>query len=74
MDKNNVQITDEGSLFTQAAMNTPAYEQQVDELMARIMADVNQAAQDRSAGKKAGLWYYLRAGQERAGCERRAAF
>lgn len=53
MDKNNVQITDEGSLFTQAAMNTPAYELQVDELMARIMADVNQAAQDRSAGKKA---------------------
>ena len=53
MDKNNVQITDEGSLFTQAAMNTPAYESQVDELMARIMADVNQAAQDRSAGKKA---------------------
>lgn len=53
MDKNNVQITDEGSLFTQAAMNTPAYELQVDELMARIMADVSQAAQDRSAGKKA---------------------
>lgn len=53
MDKNNVQITDEGSLFTQAAMNTPAYELQVDELMARIMADVNQAAQDRSTGKKA---------------------
>jgi len=53
MDKNNVQITEEGSLFTQAAMNTPAYELQVDELMARIMADVNQAAQDRSAGKKA---------------------
>ena len=53
MDKNNIQITDDGSLFTQAAMNTPAYELQVDELMARIMADVNQAAQDRSAGKKA---------------------
>lgn len=53
MDKNNVQITEEGSLFTQAAMNMPAYELQVDELMARIMADVNQAAQDRSAGKKA---------------------
>lgn len=53
MDKNNVQITEEDSLFTQAAMNTPAYELQVDELMARIMADVNQAAQDRSTGKKA---------------------
>lgn len=52
MDKNNVQITDEGSLFTQAAMSAPAYELQVDELMARIMADVNQAAQERSAGKK----------------------
>ena len=34
-----MQITDEGSLFTQAAMNTPAYELQVDELMARIMAE-----------------------------------
>lgn len=53
MDKNNVQITDEGSLFSQEAINTPSYELQVDELMARIMADVNQAAQDRSAGKKA---------------------
>lgn len=52
MDKNNMQITEEDSLFTQAAMNAPAYEAQVDELMARIMADVNQAAQDRSAGKK----------------------
>ena len=52
MDKNNVQITDEDSLFTQAAMNEPAYEAQVEELMAKIMADVNQAAQDRSAGKK----------------------
>ncbi len=52
MDKNNVQIMDEGSMFAQAAMNAPAYELQVDELMARIMADVNQAVQDRSAGKK----------------------
>lgn len=52
MDKNNVQITDEDSLFTQAAMSEPAYEAQVEELMAKIMADVNQAAQDRSAGKK----------------------
>lgn len=53
MDKNNVQITDEeNSLFTQAAMSEPAYEAQVDELMAKIMADVNQAAQDRSTGKK----------------------
>ena len=52
MDKNNVQITDEDSLFTQAAMNEPAYEAQVEELMAKIMADVNQAAQDRSAGNK----------------------
>lgn len=52
MDKNNVQITDEDSLFTQAAMNEPAYEAQVEELMAKIMADVNQASQDRSAGKK----------------------
>ena len=42
MDKNNVQIMDEGSMFAQAAMNAPAYELQVDELMARIMADVNQ--------------------------------
>lgn len=52
MDKNNVQITDENSLFTQEAMSTPAYEAQVDDLMAKIMADVNQAVQDRSAGKK----------------------
>ncbi len=52
MDKNNMQITEEDSLFTQAAISAPAYEAQVDELMARIMADVNQAAQDRSAGKK----------------------
>lgn len=52
MDKNNVQIMDEDSLFTQAAMNEPAYEAQVDELMAKIMADVSQAAQDRSTGKK----------------------
>ena len=42
MDKNNVQITDEGSLFSQEAINTPAYELQVDELMARIMADVSR--------------------------------
>ena len=53
MDKNNVQITEEDSLFTQAAMSAPAYELQVDELMARIMADVNQAVQDRSTGKRA---------------------
>lgn len=52
MDKNNVQIMDEDSLFTQAAMNEPAYEAQVDELMAKIMADVSQAAQDRSTGKR----------------------
>ncbi len=52
MDKNNVQITEADSLFTREAMNTPAYEMQVDELMSKIMADVNQAAQDRSAGKK----------------------
>lgn len=53
MDKNNVQITDEAdSLFSQAAMSEPAYEAQVDELMAKIMADVEQAAQDRAAGKK----------------------
>lgn len=53
MDKNNVQITDEeNSFFTQAAISEPAYEAQVDELMAKIMADANQAAQDRSVGKK----------------------
>ena len=53
IDKNNVQITENDSLFTREAMSQPAYEAQVDELMAKIMADVNQAAQDRSEGKKA---------------------
>jgi len=52
MDENNDQITDEDSLFTREAMSHPAYEAQVDELMAKIMADVNAAAQDRSAGRK----------------------
>lgn len=52
MDENNDQITEQDSLFTREAMSHPAYEIQVDELMAKIMADVNAAAQDRSAGKK----------------------
>ena len=52
MDKNNVQITEDDSIFTQDAMSQPAYEAQVDELMARIMADVDQAAFDRATGKK----------------------
>lgn len=52
MDKNNVQITEDDSIFTQEAMSEPAYEAQVDELMTRIMADVDQAAADRSAGRK----------------------
>ena len=51
-DKNNVQITEEDSLFTQEAMSQSAYEAQVDELMAKILADVNDAVQDRSRGKK----------------------
>lgn len=53
MDKNNVQISEEDSLFVREATSQPAYEAQVDELMSRIMADVEQAAQDRSAGKRA---------------------
>ena len=51
-DENTVQITEEDSFFTREAISHPAYEAQVDELMGRIMADINAAAQDRSLGKK----------------------
>jgi hypothetical protein len=58
MDENNEQITEEDSLFTREAMSHSAYEAQVDELMAKIMADVNAAVQDRSAGKRTSAIRY----------------
>ena len=52
LDEANVQITESDSFFTREAMSQPAYEAQVDELMERIMADINQAAQERATGEK----------------------
>ncbi len=52
VDKGNMQMTADDSLDNLAATADPAYEQQVDELMERIMADVDAAARARQEGRR----------------------
>ena len=51
VDKGNQQMTDGDSLDNLAATADPAYERQVDELMEKIMADVDENTRARQEGR-----------------------
>ena len=51
VDKGNQQMTDTDSLDNLAATADPAYERQVDELMEKIMADVDENTRARQEGR-----------------------
>ena len=53
MDKGNQQMTEGDSLDNRAATADPAYERQVDELMEKIMADVDENTRARQEGRTA---------------------
>ena len=50
MDKGNQQMTDGDSLDNLAATADPVYERQVDELMEKIMADVDENTRAPAGG------------------------
>lgn len=52
VDKGNLQLTEENTLDNFVAMRDAAYEAQVDELMERILADINEKSKARQEGKK----------------------
>ena len=54
VDKGNQQMTDGDSLDNLAATADPAYERQVDELMEKIMADVDENTRARQEGRTGG--------------------
>ena len=54
VDKGNQQMTDGDSLDNIAATADPAYERQVDELMEKIMADVDENTRARQEGRTGG--------------------
>ena len=54
VDKGNQQMTDSDSLDNIAATADPAYERQVDELMEKIMADVDENTRARQEGRSGG--------------------
>ena len=54
VDKGNQQMTDEDSLDNLAATADPAYERQVDELMEKIMTDVDENTRARQEGRSTG--------------------
>ena len=53
VDKGNQQMTDSDSLDNIAATADPVYERQVDELMEKIMADVDENTRARQEGRRA---------------------
>ena len=53
VDKGNQQMTEGDSLDNLAATADPAYERQVDELMEKIMADVDENTRARQEGRTA---------------------
>lgn len=53
VDKGNQQMTEGDSLDNLAATADPAYERQVDELMEKIMADVDENTRARQEGRRA---------------------
>lgn len=53
VDKSNLQLTEEDTFANLVATSDVAYETQVDELMARIMADINEKSKARQEGRKA---------------------
>ena len=54
VDKGNRQMTDGDSLDNLAATADPVYERQVDELMEKIMADVDENTRARQEGRSTG--------------------
>ena len=54
VDKGNQQMTEGDSLDNLAATADPAYERQVDELMEKIMADVDENTRARQEGRTGG--------------------
>ena len=52
VDKGNQQMTDSDSLDNLAATADPVYERQVDELMEKIMADVDENTRARQEGRR----------------------
>ena len=54
VDKGNQQMTDGDSLDNLAATADPVYERQVDELMEKIMADVDENTRARQEGRTGG--------------------
>ncbi len=52
VDKGNQQMTEDDSLDNLAATADPVYERQVDELMEKIMADVDENTRARQEGRK----------------------
>ena len=54
VDKGNQQMTEGDSLDNLAATADPAYERQVDELMEKIMADVDENTRARQEGRSTG--------------------
>ena len=55
VDKGNQQMTEGDSLDNLAATADPAYERQVDELMEKIMADVDENTRARQEGRTGGV-------------------
>ena len=55
VDKGNQQMTDGDSLDNLAATADPVYERQVDELMEKIMADVDENTRARQEGRTGGV-------------------
>ena len=55
VDKDNQQMTEGDSLDNLAATADPAYERQVDELMEKIMADVDENTRARQEGRTGGV-------------------
>ena len=55
VDKGNQQMTDTDSLDNLAATADPVYERQVDELMEKIMADVDENTRARQEGRTGGV-------------------
>lgn len=52
MNEQNMETTQEESLFNMAAMDDPAYESQVDELVERILSAAKSVAENRQMGKR----------------------
>lgn len=52
MNEQNMETTSEPSLFNMAAMDDPAYESQVDELVERILSAAKNVAENRQTGKR----------------------